>query len=82
MEQHTSQIQYDFTVGRRDRQRLAKAFDRQQRVSLDSPKVANLIVELHRTWTLFLLLAQLRFEIVNIKVLLQLASLLFGRECE
>lgn len=82
MEQHPSQIQYDLTVGRRDRQCLAKAFDRQQRISLDSPKVSNLIVKLHRTWTLFLLLAQLRFEIVNIKVLLQLASLLLGRECE
>lgn len=82
MEKHSCQIQNHFTICRINRKRLPKTFDRQQCVSFDAMKIANLIVKLNTSRFVALRLPQFHFQRVNVEALPHFSALGFGCECE
>lgn len=68
VEQNTCQIQQHVRIGRRDSERFAKALDGLFSVTLDTPEIADLIEQLHRSWIFFASLSQSSFKRVYVKL--------------
>lgn len=79
VKENACQIQQYIRIGGHYGQRFTETFDGLPCVAFDAPKVANLIVQLHRSWIIFACFAQSTLQRGNVELLQILLLLLFHK---